>query len=541
MTIAQRLIALVATALLCLALLTGVSYMQTVKVYDQANYGNENAVPSIQLIHRAALSFAQARTLALYHVLSSHVPANNADEVKVDYGKRISDALAQTDKALKDYEALVSNEEDQRFLGAEKAMLIEYVKSMVPVLEASRDFRTEAAMEEIVKVGDLPKKLSDSFEAHMAFNHDLANKEAEKAVVAKDASTSISIAVFLAAAALLGGLGVTTLRRLSTRITQANTMTQRVAAGDLTPFDTAPSNDEIGYLLKALDTMRGDLARTIGEVVSNADGVAGSARHLSTSAREVSASTESQSASTATAASAVEEMTVSIDHIGASAAEASQQAVDAGSLAAQSEHDVDAAATQIDEVANQVERTAQQMQMLSEQLEQIGSISVVIREVADQTNLLALNAAIEAARAGEQGRGFAVVADEVRKLAERTTTSVREISAVIATIQGGAKAAVDSMQSSRKVVTGVVVSARTASTSMGQIRNSAHTVQHAIESISDALREQKTTSSDLARNVEAIAQMSEENAAAVDSVAGTAQQLVKLSDALKASVARFRL
>lgn len=162
----------------------------------------------------------------------------------------------------------------------------------------------------------------------------------------------------------------------------------------------AKHDSQIDQFKALVQTFGGDLARTIGEVVSNADGVAGSARHLSTSAHEVSASTESQSASTATAASAVEEMTVSIDHIGASAAEASQQAVDAGSLAAQSEHDVDAAATQIDEVANQVERTAQQMQMLSEQLEQIGSISVVIREVADQTNLLALNAAIEAARAG---------------------------------------------------------------------------------------------------------------------------------------------
>ncbi len=219
----------------------------------------------------------------------------------------------------------------------------------------------------------------------------------------------------------------------------------------------------------------------------------------------------------------------------------SRRAIDAGQIAARGGGEVQVATQHMGNVASSVDSTAQDIQNLSEQVQRIGGIAIVIREVADQTNLLALNAAIEAARAGEQGRGFAVVADEVRKLAERTSSSVREITATTDAIRIGAEAAVLGMQKSRSIVSEVVSTAETAVASMHGICQATEGVRSTISDISSALHEQRSASTELARSVENIAQMSEENATAVGQVAATASDLARVSSDLRSSVARFRL
>jgi methyl-accepting chemotaxis protein len=489
------------------------------------------------VLDEVLVNFAHVRVRAYRHVLTTDAKAYPGIEAKIE------EALNAADHALKSYEKLVIDAEDQRLFDEDKKTFKAYRESLKPLIEASGQNRKEDATHKLAEATTTATHLEEALEAHMNFNAKLGTKTAEAGAAAKELATWSTIAIALVAILIAGGLGLQIRNSLTARLREANQLADSIASGDLSSRN-APhsiSNDEPGMLIKSMEKMRQDLARTIGTIAASSDELASSAAQLSITAQQVSASTQSQSSSTAASAAAVEELTVSIDHVGSSADDASNEARSAGDLAITSGKGVETATQQINRVAESVGETAKQIQTLSEHVKQIGNITTVIRDVADQTNLLALNAAIEAARAGEQGRGFAVVADEVRKLAERTTASVKEISTVITTIQGGVSGAVTSMQANCSLVTDVVQASEAASSSMVGIRSATEMVRDAITGISEAMREQRSASTELSRNVETIAQMSEENSAAVASVADTATALVAVSDRLKTAVSSFRL
>ena len=295
---------------------------------------------------------------------------------------------------------------------------------------------------------------------------------------------------------------------------------------------------EIGHSFNELVASFQDLIRG---VVASAQEVLALTTQLASAAAHVAASSTRQKDSSSSMATAVEETRASIAQVADNSGEAHRIAEQAGELSNRGEAIVHDAAEEMSKIAGAVQESATRIQSLGEQSARISSIVGVIKEIADQTNLLALNAAIEAARAGEQGRGFAVVADEVRKLAERTTHSTQEIGAMISAIQRDTENAVRAMQEGSSRVEGGVTLARQAGASMASIREGAGRVISAVGGIRQALDEQSRATQLVAESVESIVAMAEQNSAETGDIASTSQRLEGLARRLQEMVEVFRV
>jgi len=319
----------------------------------------------------------------------------------------------------------------------------------------------------------------------------------------------------------------------------ASAVAKRIASGDLTTPVDVPTDDQTS-LLANIRIMQDTLRGMISTITGNAQQVSSAANQLLSASEEVADRARQQSDAASSMAASVEEMAVSIDQVTESAGEAHSISREAGSISEEGAAVIHNAATEMRRISEAVQSSSNIVEDLGHQSDQITSIVKTIREIADQTNLLALNAAIEAARAGEQGRGFAVVADEVRKLAERTSLSTTEIGGMVSKIQSGTKSAVSSMQAGVEQVSIGVDLANQAGDSINRIRDGAIRVTVVVNGISDAIREQGKAGNEIAHKLETIAQMSEESAIAVRQTADAARQLQTLSASLHQAVARFK-
>ena len=318
----------------------------------------------------------------------------------------------------------------------------------------------------------------------------------------------------------------------------ASEVVKQVAAGDLS-VEIPVANTDSTSLLAAMKVMQSNLQKLIGEIQTDADMVASAAKKMTIAAEDVAWSSNQQSASSMEIAAAMEQSTVSINLMSDSANRAQTISGDSELLMNETSGVVSEAVNRIAKIATVVEQASQTVRTLGQESENISKIVLVIKEVADQTNLLALNAAIEAARAGEQGRGFAVVADEVRKLAERTTQSTQEITTMISSMQSSARDAVTCIEDAVANVNEGVILTKRVGESVSRLGASSHEVKGVIIDVSSALREQNAASNEIARNVEQIAQTGERNSGAVGAVAKAATELQQLANSLTDSARHF--
>jgi len=314
-----------------------------------------------------------------------------------------------------------------------------------------------------------------------------------------------------------------------------------MATGDLTVQVHQHSTDEVGQLAGAFQTMIRSLRETISHVGEASAAVASAANEISSSTEQMAAGAQEQTSQAHEVASAVEEMTKTIIENSKNAGDTAETAKQARQTAETGGRVVEETVAGMKRIAEVVNRSAETVETLGKSSDQIGEIIGVIDDIADQTNLLALNAAIEAARAGEQGRGFAVVADEVRKLAERTTKATKEIATMIKQIQAETSGAVASMEEGTKQVNDGIALADKAGESLREIVGSIGRVTEMISQIAAANEQQSSASEQISKNVEAISSVTNETAQATQQIARAAEDLSRLTENQQQLVGRFKL
>lgn len=315
----------------------------------------------------------------------------------------------------------------------------------------------------------------------------------------------------------------------------------KVASGDLTVDVRSDRGDEFGQLLAAFGTMVTSLRELIREIDTGASSIASSSEELSTVTNQTSRGVAEQQSQTDQVATAMNEMVATVNDVAKSAEAAFQAANQASEKSGSGEKAVKETLQFVSELNKQSGNVMKQLNSLQAETHNIGTVLDVIKSVAEQTNLLALNAAIEAARAGEQGRGFAVVADEVRSLAQRTQSSATEIETLISNLVSSAETSVSSMETGNRLSEQTLERAELAGNTIREMAEAVEEIRQYNSQIATAAEQQSSVAEDINQNITQIRDVGDQSAASTEQVSAASEELARLAEGLSTQIARFRI
>jgi methyl-accepting chemotaxis protein/carbonic anhydrase len=366
----------------------------------------------------------------------------------------------------------------------------------------------------------------------------------QSAIESENAASTVKIAAFSVLAVLFGSVvSILVIRALLKTIHSVLAVLRSVAAGDLTQTDqlNLKPKDEIGEIARATDAMAASLTSLLEEVQQSAESLAAASEEIASSAAEMAGGMDNQTRQVTDISAAIEQMSAAINEVADNSRRASGSADQSGDAAENGGRVVQDTIVGMQSINEAVDASSQAVQELGRRGEQIGEIIEVINDIADQTNLLALNAAIEAARAGEHGRGFAVVADEVRKLADRTTKATDEIAESIQAIQSETSQAVERMQAGAQQVEQGVETAGKAGEALSRIVESAREVSSLIQNVAAATDQQSSASTQISQNIESIRAIASEATEGANQASIASTDLSTKAQDMQALVQRFKL
>ena len=462
--------------------------------------------------------------------------------------KEIEDSIFKGEKLIA--EAIVASHTDEDRKEFEKlAKVLSKIEAEYATFEQNVDMvfsflikgdlkQAESISEKIeLEEEQLKKELSDVLSEIERFT--------EAAVIKADelehASFKVSIIMTLAAVLMGGILSWAVSHNIVKRLKDATNGLQVIASGDLTPRIIVDGEDEISMMQKSLQGMLGRLKVMISNIQSTTIQLTTAAEEVSVVTTQTSANIQQQQSETDQIATAMNEMASTVHDVAINVTNTSSATREANVETEHSQKIVGDAVQGIHQLAEQLESGAEVITQVEKDSEIINTVLEVIKGIAEQTNLLALNAAIEAARAGEQGRGFAVVADEVRTLAGRTQESTTEINQIIEKLQTGSKNAVQSMNQSRENAKSVVEKATMAGNSLTTIAQSASNIDQMSSQIATAAEEQSAVAEEMNRSIVRINDMTTQNAAAAKQTELAGHELAQMATKLQGIVDEFKL
>lgn len=538
MKIREKLLSLPSIVLVFMVVLGVVAILAMNKMGNSARDIYEVQFKKYQL-STSALDDARAANIGVYRLFTW---LNNYDEKKIkavaaEIDQKIDDATRKATE-LSNSKTITHAEKEnvQEILGS----LASYKKEIAQSIEmaevdpnmglssmqtADKTFLTlQGKIQELVEIAN--KSASEQYEKTLATS--------TNALVGFIAILLVAIISSIAISLWLGGKIINSLK-------QTIGIAKRIARGDLTGAIVVEGHDEIAELELALHDMQSNIHEIVSGIISAADALQTMSHSLKNSSTTIVYGISQQHKAATTMAAAIEQMSMNIQVINTHALSADEAMKDSNQLAVEGKKVLLSVKDSMRRIESSSQETRNVVESLGKESEQISNIINVIKSIADQTNLLALNAAIEAARAGEQGRGFAVVADEVRSLAARTASSTVEITTMINAIQAGVAGAVSGMQLGVALVGDGGVLADNAERAVGQTVAKMTEVTHMVSEMSSALREQRTASEMIAKEVHHISEMGEKNNMASENTTQAIARLHDLSSNIQKMASRFSI